>query len=112
MDLASLVVGVMGLIALVAKLTDFLKLLTNAREHRSAVLTQLAAWGAGVLGTFLYAATDFGPTVVVADIPLDEMASATKLVLGLAIGSAASVLVDFKQAVDSTDSAKKPKLNL
>jgi hypothetical protein len=40
------------------------------------------------------------------------MAAATKVILGLAIGSAASAAVDFKKAVDGSDSAKVPPLNV
>jgi hypothetical protein len=40
------------------------------------------------------------------------MASATKVILGLAIGSAGSVAVDFRKAIDGQDSAKMPPLKV
>jgi hypothetical protein len=110
MDLSVLVVGVVGLVALVTKITDFLRLLANLSQQRSAVLTQAVAWVGGVAGVFLYSASDFGPTVKIGTLLLDDVNSFSKVVLGLAVASAGSLAVDFKQALDRSDSAAKPPL--
>jgi hypothetical protein len=110
MDLTVLVVGVVGLAALVTKVTDFLRYLTNLPQTKSSIVTQLVAWGGGVIGVFAYSATDFGPTIDVNGILLNNLNSASKLVLGLAIGSIGSAFVDYKQARDNTDSSAVPPL--
>lgn len=110
MDLSSLVVGVIGLVALVTKMTDFLRLLTNLPNTRSSVVTQVCAFVAGVAGVFLYSASQFGATVQVASTPLNDLDSASKIILGLALASAGSLAIDFKQAIDNSDSSAKPAL--
>lgn len=110
MDASLIVVGIGGLLAMVWKFTDFLKMLTNLKTEKSGVVTQLEVWAAAVFGVFLFSATQFGPTAVIGDISVDAMSNATKLWVGLAIGSLASGVVDFKQARDNNDSAKKPPL--
>jgi hypothetical protein len=112
MDLSSLVVGVIGLVAISMKVTDFLKMLTNFGTQRRAIATQLLVWLGATAVVFLYSASDFGSTIAIADIALNDMASATKVILGLAIGSAGSVAVDFRKAIDGGDTAKAPSLNI
>jgi hypothetical protein len=112
MDLGSLVLGVAGMIAITMKVTDFLKQVTNLPGSKRAVLTQLAAWAGATAVVFLYSASDFGPNVVIGDVAVNDMAWASKVVLGLAIGSAGSAAVDFKKAVDNSDSAAVPPLNV
>lgn len=112
MDLSTLVVGVIGLVALANKLTDFLKLLTNYATHKTSVITQVIAWGAATGSVFLYSASDFGGGISIEDIALNDMSTATKIILGLGIGSAASVLKDFTKAVDTSDSARILSLNI
>lgn len=110
MDLNALVLGVIGLVALIAKFTDFLRVVTNLPGSLSAVLTQLTAWGAGLAGVFLYSASDFGPTITIGGMLLSDIDGPAKVILGLALGSAASLAVDFKQAFDNNDTAAKPPL--
>lgn len=104
------VVGLVGLAALVWQLIDFMREVRALPGSRSAVLTQLCAWAAGVAAVFLYGASQFGSTVVVGDIPISDMDGPTKLLVGVAVASVASSLVDFKQARDDSDSAKVPPL--
>lgn len=112
MDLGSLVLGVLGMVAIAMKVTDFLKQCTNLPGTKRAVLTQLACWLGAVLVVWLYSASDFGSSIVIGDIPINDMAWASKVILGLAIGSAGSVAIDYKKAIDGTDSAVIPPLNV
>lgn len=109
-----LVAGVVGLVALVTKLIDFLRYLVNIRRDplaRSSVLTQLCAWVAGVAGTFLYAASDLGNFAIPGTrLILSDVDGPTKLIVGFAIGSGASVIKDWIKARDNTDSAAVPPL--
>jgi hypothetical protein len=111
MDLEALVVGVIGMIAISMKVVDFLKQATNLPGSKRAVLTQLVAWLGATGVVFLYSASDFG-SFDVGGVAIDDMQGATKVILGLAIGSAASVGVDFKKAIDGSDSAAVPSLNI
>jgi len=111
MDLESLVIGVIGMVAISMKVVDFLKQATNLPGSRRAVVTQLAAWLGATGVIFLYSASDFG-TFDIGGIAIDNMQWTTKLILGIAVGSAASVGVDFKKAIDASDSAAVPDLKI
>lgn len=102
--------GTVGLAALVWKLTDFLRLVVNLSTERSAVLTQLSAWAAGVGAVWLYGASQFGGSVVVEGLAISAMSGPTKVLVGITIASLGSALVDVKQAVDGSDSSTKPPL--
>lgn len=111
MDPLVVVAGLAGLAALVWKVTDFLRLVANLPATRSSVVTQLVAWLAGVGAVFLYGASQLGDFQVPGTkLLLSDMNGWTKLIVGLAIGSATSVGVDVKQAIDRSDSAAKPAL--
>lgn len=105
-----LIAGLVGLSALSWKVIDFLRMLANLKTEKSGVITQALAWVGSIAAVFLYGESQFGDTVTVASIRLDNMDSATKLLFGLVLGSTAAVLVDFKQAIDNNDNATKPPL--
>jgi hypothetical protein len=103
--------GLVGMLAVVWKVIDFLRLAANWPTTRSSVVTQLLTWAGAVVVVFLYAASELGDFVIPGtELVLSDTNAWTKIVLALAIGSATSVAVDFKQAIDSTDSAAKPPL--
>lgn len=105
------IAGTAGLAALVLKLTDFLRLVTNLASQRSAVLTQLCAWAAGIGATFLYGASQLGNFVIPGTtLTIVAMNGATKVIVGLSFASVASTVVDLKQSRDNSDSAAKPPL--
>jgi hypothetical protein len=95
-------------IALMWKVVDFVKLL-RVRDW-NGVVTQAAVWGAGVGTTFLLAHTDFSSGIKIADLPLASLNASTLVLLGLSLGSTASVLYDGKRALDRSDSAAMPGL--
>lgn len=105
-----LIAGTVGLAATVAKIIDFFRLLSNFATQKSAVITQLGAFAAGIIGVELYAHSDYASGIVLGDIPLSTANGASLVLIGLAVSSFASLAVDFKQAIDHTDSAAKPPL--
>lgn len=102
MDFAPLLAA----IALTWKIVDFVKYL-RARNV-DAVATQAGVWFAGVAVMLLLAATDFAEGITIGNLALGDLNRASLILLGLSIGSSASVLVDAKRAVDNTDSAVVP----
>lgn len=115
MDTALVLVGFAGLIALVVKLIDFAKMLSALFQgdttQRSSIVTQVLVWIVAVLAVLVYASSDLGSTVNLTDaLTLDAANIWTRIMVGIMLGSAGSTLIDFKQAVDHTDSAVKPPL--
>lgn len=102
MDFAPLLAA----IALIWKIVDTVKY-ARARNV-DAIVTQLGVWLAGVGVVLLLAATDFANGIEVAEFSLDKLNIASLVLLGLTIGSSASVAVDVKKAIDNTDSAAVP----
>lgn len=102
MDFAPLLVAA----ALIWKIVDFVKYL-RARDVDSCI-TQASVWLAGVVVVFLLAATDYASGIRIGDLDLDALNGWSLLLLGLSMGSTASVFVDAKKAVDNTDSAAVP----
>lgn len=110
MEPTLVIAGLVGLLALAAKVIDFLRYLTNLPGTRTQVVTQLLAWAGATAVVFLYGVSDFGPTVTIDGLSLSDMTGWTKLLVGLTIGSLASLVVDFRKARDNTDSAQVPPL--
>lgn len=110
MEPTVLIAGLVGLLALAAKVIDFLRYLSDLPRSRSAVLTQALSWIGAILVVFLYGASQFGDTVDVGGIVLSNMDAPTKVLVGLAVGSLASLVKDFVKARDNTDTAKVPPL--
>lgn len=94
--------------ALIAKLIDFGKALSN-RDGNAAV-TQLVAWAAGVLIVVLFARSDFANGVAYGGVVLENMNLWTQIIVGMAVSSVASVGNDVRQAVDSTVQTRELKL--
>lgn len=115
MEPTVLLAGLVGLLALSAKVIDFLRLVADlARDGNPTtlgrVLTQLAAWVGGVAVVFLYGASDFGVTVDLGGISLADVNGWSKVLVGLVVGSAASLAKDYIAARDNSDSSKMPPL--
>ena len=105
------IAGLVGMLAVVWKVIDFLRLVANWPTSRSSVVTQLLTWIGAVLVVWLYAASQLGDFVIPGtELVLSDANVWTLVILGLAIGSTASVAVDVKQAIDASDSAAKPPL--
>lgn len=104
------IVGVVGLIALTYKAIDFVRLLANFQKEKSGVVTQVLSWVGGIAAVMLYANSDYADTVVIGEKNLSAVGGVSLVLLGIVLGSMASAAVDLKQAIDTTDSASKPKL--
>lgn len=105
------IAGLAGMLVVVWKVIDFARLLATWRTERSAIVTQILAWVGAVAVVFLYGGSQLGDFVVPGtELLLADANAGTKIILGLAIGSAASAAVDVKQAIDSSDTATKPPL--
>jgi hypothetical protein len=103
MDFAPLLAAV----ALIWKIVDVVKYLLE--RNRKAVITQMGVWAAGVSVVLLLSASDFASGIDVADYQLSTLNLASLILLGLSVGSTASVAVDVKQAVDNTDTARRAR---
>ena len=110
MDTVS-VAGIAGMLVITWKIIDFLRLLANANVEKSAIFTQLLSWVGAIAVVLLYAASDLGDFAVPGtEILVSDAGAGTLALLGIGIGSGASGVVDFKQAIDRSDSSVKPPL--
>jgi hypothetical protein len=97
------------LTSLILTAINFFAYLRNSQW--GSALTQLSVWAAGVLGVFLFAQTDFGGILIPGtDVPFDVANGPSLVFIGLTYGASATVVNEFKKALDGNDSAAKPKL--
>ena len=98
--------------ALVWKVIDFFRMVTNYKTQRSGIITQVTAWAGGIILVIIAAHASVTSSLVLpgADESLRTIDFASQILLGLLIASLASATVDIKQAFDSSDSAAKPNL--
>lgn len=106
---------VAGMIALAVKVVDVIRNARHGRNGLNSVLTQCLAWAAGIGVTSLYAQTSFAESLVFkipnhADLTLATATWADQAVIGIAIVSIGSIVVDFKKSRDNSDSAAVPPL--
>lgn len=97
--------------ALVTKVVDFARQV-RAKDWNAAV-TQLVAWGAGIAGAFLLAASDFAGRITFDQLggyALEDLNGASLTFLGMSVLSVFSKLVDVQKAVDGSQSAAVPPL--
>lgn len=104
--------GLAGMVAVGIKLVDFAKLVTNLPEQTRAVITQLLSWLFGIALAFAYGASNiYGSSVKLTGTQTIRNAdSASKILIGLAIGSSMSFAIDLKKAHDNNDSAAMPSI--
>lgn len=101
-------VPAVAMFALIKKVLDFFKYLTN--QDWNGAITQIAVWASGIVVVWLYAQTDWAETFSFAGFTLASMNGASLVALGIGLGSSASVATDFIKARDNTDSAAMPPL--
>lgn len=105
------IAGIVGLLATSKKFIDFLRFVMNLPATKSEVLTQLCSWGGGTIAVFLYGASQLGDFEIPGTgLTVSNMNGWTKLLVGVSIGSGASLITDWIKARDDTDSAKVPPL--
>lgn len=101
-------VPVVAMAALTLKVIDFLRYLRAG--DMNGVLTQLAAWIAGVLVVLLVAQTNWSDGIAIGDMNLAALGIWSQIFFGLSAGSGASFIKDTLKAVDNTNSAAIPIL--
>ncbi len=94
--------------ALVYKLVDFFKFVTN--KNWVAARTQLIAWASGILAVTLFALSDFADGISMGNATLSSLSFPTLIIIGLSATSLFSAFYDLKSSLDNTDSAKTPAL--
>lgn len=100
--------GLAGIGALAAKVLDVFKF--AQASNWNGVTTQLAAWVSGVVAVLLGAQTDFAAGMQLGEFSLAELNFASQVFVGLLATSVLSITLDFRKALDNTDSAAMPSL--
>lgn len=78
-------------------------------KNMNGIVTQAVVWASGVSITMLAAQTDFaGGIKVTEELNLAALNGWSQVFAGLAFGSGAMLVNEFKQAFDQNDSAVKP----
>lgn len=101
------------LLAAAALVKAALDLVKFARDKdANGVVSILAAWLIGVGVVFLLAGTDFAGGIELGStgVNLDTANNFTLILVGVTFAAVAQALHDTLQAVDNTDSQKKPPL--
>lgn len=101
-------VPAVAMLALVLKVVDFLRY-AKARDY-NGVLTQLITWVAGVVVLLLVAQTSWSAMIGVAGVPLGKLGFWSLVFAGLTISSGASLVNDYRKAIDNSNSAAIPTL--
>lgn len=101
-------VPMLALLALVKKLVDFSKYVTN--KDLNGALTQIWSWLVGIAVVWVFSETSWADQIVVGGVSLAGASFAVIVVVGLTVGSAGSVLTDVVKGIDGSDSAAMPKL--
>jgi hypothetical protein len=78
----------------------------------SSVFSQILAWAAGVVMTFIVAHTDLAPAFTFGSKNLSQISGGSQFLVGLAAASSISIVYQFTKAVDTTQSAAVPTLQL
>jgi ABC-type transport system involved in cytochrome c biogenesis permease subunit len=99
---------VVAMAALTLKLIDFLRYCRGG--DMNGILTQAAAWIAGVVVVLLVAQTDWADGIAVGDMNLSTLGFWSLVFYGLSAGSGASFVKDTLKAVDNSNSAAIPVL--
>jgi hypothetical protein len=82
----------------------------NLLPYGSAVLTQVLAWGAGILAVYLVVFAGLGRAFSLGNQSLVDLGGWAKVMIGLMSASTLSTVNEVKKALDNTDSAMAPPL--
>jgi len=100
--------GLAGLTAIVWKVVDFQKFITN--KDWNAAITQAATWLSAVVVSFLAREAEFFAEVEIFGQQFGDIDWAAVLLFALGLGSTASGVYEFKKAIDNSDGARTPSL--
>jgi hypothetical protein len=101
-------VGLVALIAIIWKVVDFCKFITN--RDGNAAITQASVWLSAVAVALLAREAEPFSTIGVVGTTFGELSWPAIILFALGLGSTASGVVDFKKAFDQTGSATAPPL--
>ena len=96
------------ILATVKKLIDFVRYAKAGDAN--AIVTQLVAWAAAFGLVALAAHTPWAASLVFGEVPLSKLGIAAQILVGVAVGSAASLTNDVIKAADNTQTAAVPRL--
>lgn len=99
------------LAATINKLVDFTKYIKN--KDTNGALTQIYVWAVGVVGVIVFVKSGLLDGVVLpySDAPIDSYGTIAQALIGFSAASVGSVVgVDFRKAIDNTDSAATESL--
>ena len=100
--------GVAGLTALVWKVVDFVKYVTN--KDWNATVTQATTWLSSIIVSFLAREAASFANLEIFGERLADLDWAAVLLFALGLGSSASGVYEFKKAFDNSDGARTPSL--
>jgi hypothetical protein len=80
--------------------------------ERSSAITQILAWASGVIAALIIAHTDLGAAFAFGPKSLNHLSWFSQCLVGLMAASTISVVNEIKKAIDNTDSAKVPSLQM
>lgn len=103
-------VPLLAMLALIKKVGDWLKQITN--NDWNGVVTQLVIWVGAVVIVWLVSETDFAEGVGIGDTNLAAVNFASIVFVGLFIGSGASLVHDWFQSRDNSNSPTTTRLKL
>jgi hypothetical protein len=98
----------LAMLALVKKLIDFFKYLTN--KDKNGIVTTLAAWVAGVGAILLFSMSDFADGITIGDTTLGALNIASLVIVGMSIGASAGVAADVISSRRPSDDPARLKL--
>lgn len=101
-------ISLISLVALMKKVVDTLKFITN--KNASAFVTQLCAWAIGVGIVWLSTLADITERISIFGTTFNNMNFGSIVLGGMIFASTASVIYDYQAARDNTDSAVTPPL--
>ncbi len=78
----------------------------------SSVFSQILAWAIGVATTFAVAHTDLASAFMFGNKNLGQISGGSQFLVGLAAASSIGIVYQFTKAIDSTQSAAVPSLQL
>jgi len=96
------------MLALVKKVIDFLKYVTN--RDLNGVLTTAGAWIGGIVVIVLFAQSNFAEGIKIGDTTLAAINFASLVVVGMSIGSGAGLANDWISAKEPKDDPARLKL--
>lgn len=102
------IVGLAALVAIIWKVVDFLKYLTN--RDLNAAVTQASVWLSAVAVALLARDAEPFSAIEVLGTTFEDLSLPAIILFALGLGSTASGVVDFKTAIDNTGSASAPPL--